>query len=101
MSVTTERPASEDSMFVPTGKSVFYLHSCPVLTWLYLHGQLVVPESNEFIRSGRALDQDRWAHKRSLDLMPYGKCDWVTGTQALTQNSASPHDSLMSRMRTL
>lgn len=65
----------------PTGKSVFYLHSCPVLTWLYLHGQLVVPSSNEFIRSGSQLDKERFSNKRSLDLSPYGKCDWVTGTQ--------------------
>ena len=66
---------------LPTGKAVFYLHSCPVLAWLHLRGQLVVPEDNQFIRSGRALDAERFSSKRSLDLSPYGKCDWVTGAQ--------------------
>ena len=67
--------------FVLTGKSVFYLHSCPVLAWLYLHGQLVVPEDHEYIRSGAELDAERFSNKRSIDLSPYGKCDWVTGTR--------------------
>jgi len=66
---------------VPTGKAVFYLHSRPVLTWLYLHGQLVVDSRQEYIISGKKLDEERWAHKRSLDLTPYGKADWVTGAQ--------------------
>jgi CRISPR-associated exonuclease Cas4 len=65
----------------PTGKSVFYLHSCPVLAWLFLRGALVVSPTNEYIRSGTRLDEERWAHRRSLDLAPYGKCDWVTGAQ--------------------
>jgi len=67
--------------FIPTGKAVFYLHSCPVLAWLYLHGQLVVDQHQEYISSGRELDEQRWADKRTLDLMPYGAADWVTGTQ--------------------
>jgi len=63
------------------GKAVFYLYSCPVLAWLYVHGQLVVDSRQEYIRSGKELDEERWADKRSLDLMPFGKADWVTGTQ--------------------
>lgn len=66
---------------IPTGKAAFYLHSCPVLTWLYLHGQLVVDPNQVYIRSGKALDAQRFSNKRSLDLMPYGKADWVTGAQ--------------------
>jgi len=65
----------------PTGLDLFYLHSCPVLSWLWTHGQLVIPQDNKFIRSGRELDKKRWEHKRSIDLTPYGKADWVTGTQ--------------------
>ncbi|MDA8055323.1 MAG: Dna2/Cas4 domain-containing protein [Thermoplasmatales archaeon] len=64
-----------------TGKAVFYLYSCPVLAWLYLHGHLVVDPAQEYIRSGKDLDESRFSNKRSLDLTPYGKCDWVTGTQ--------------------
>lgn len=64
-----------------TGKSIFYLHSCPVLAWLFMRGALVVPPQNEYIRSGTRLDEERWADRRSLDLSPYGKCDWVTGSQ--------------------
>ena|GEM_PF-931259 len=66
---------------VLTGKASFYLYSCPVLLWLYIHGQLVVPPSNKYIKSGKELDARRFSNKRSLDLSPYGKCDWVTGTQ--------------------
>lgn len=66
---------------IMTGKAVFYLHSCPVLAWLYLHGHLVVDPWQEYIKSGKELDQDRFSNKRSLDLSPFGKCDWVTGTQ--------------------
>jgi len=69
------------SDFVPTGKAVFYLSSCPVLAWLYLHGQLVVDPRQEYIKSGHQLDKERWAGKKSIDLSPYGKADWVTGTQ--------------------
>lgn len=65
----------------PTGKSVFYLHSCPVLAWLFVHGQLVVDPNQVFIKSGSELDEQRFSNKRSLDLAPYGKCDWVTGAQ--------------------
>ncbi len=77
---TPEDPPSSSEP-VPTGKAVFYLHSCPVLAWLYCHGQLVVDPEQEYIRSGKDLDEQRWAHKRSLDLSPYGKADWVTGAQ--------------------
>ncbi|MBU4071768.1 MAG: CRISPR-associated protein Cas4 [Candidatus Thermoplasmatota archaeon] len=69
------------SNIIPTGKAAFYLHSCPVLTWLYLHGQLVVASSHIFIKSGKELDTQRFSNKRSIDLTPYGKADWVTGTQ--------------------
>lgn len=73
---------SEISLSVPlNGKAVLYLHSCPVLAWLYLHGHLVVDPWQQYIRSGKELDRDRFSNKRSLDLSPYGKCDWVTGTQ--------------------
>jgi CRISPR/Cas system-associated exonuclease Cas4 (RecB family) len=72
---------SLDSEFTPTGLAVFYLHSCPVLAWLWVHGQLVVPQQNTYIRSGRRTDERKFSNKRSLDLMPYGKADWVTGTQ--------------------
>lgn len=65
-----------------TGKGVFYLHSCPVLAWLYVNGHLVVSQAQEYIKSGKELDERRWAHKRSLDLSPFGKADWVTGTQS-------------------
>lgn len=34
-----------------------------------------------FGRSGPFMDEDRSSNKRTLDLSPYGKCDWVTGTQ--------------------
>lgn len=67
--------------FTPTGLSVFYLNSCPLLAWLWIHGQLVVPQQDKFIRSGRKLDERKFSNRRSLDLMPYGKADWVTGTQ--------------------
>jgi CRISPR/Cas system-associated exonuclease Cas4 (RecB family) len=67
--------------FTPTGLAVFYLHSCPVLAWLWINGHLVTPQHDPYIRSGRRTDEDRWSDKRSLDLMPYGKADWVTGTQ--------------------
>lgn len=70
-----------DREFTPTGLAVFYLHSCPVLAWLWVHGQLVVPQQNDYIRSGRRTDERKFSNKRSLDLMPYGKADWVTGTQ--------------------
>jgi CRISPR/Cas system-associated exonuclease Cas4 (RecB family) len=75
------RTLSPQSGFTPTGLAVFYLHSCPVLAWLWVHGQLVVPQQNEYIRSGRRTDERKFSNKRSLDLMPYGKADWVTGTQ--------------------
>lgn len=84
------------SEVVLSGKAVFYLQSCPVLTWLYLHGQLVVNPQQEYIRSGRALDAERFSNKRSLDLSPYGKCDWVTGTQTnpvIHEGSRSKHHS--------
>lgn len=67
--------------FTPTGLAVFYLHSCPVLAWLWIHGQLVIPQQDTYIRSGRRTDERKFSNKRSLDLMPYGKADWVTGTQ--------------------
>ncbi len=67
--------------YFPTGLDSFYLYSCPVLAWLWVHGQLVIPQRNEYIISGRELDKRRFSNKRSLDLSPYGKCDWVTGTQ--------------------
>lgn len=72
---------SLDETFTPTGLAVFYLHSCPVLAWLWVHGQLVIPQQNTYIRSGRRTDDRKFSNKRSLDLMPYGKADWVTGTQ--------------------
>ncbi|MGQ0535623.1 MAG: Dna2/Cas4 domain-containing protein [Methanobacteriota archaeon] len=78
----------------PTGKSVFYLHSCPVLAWLYLHGHLVVDPNQGYIKSGTQLDQDRFSNKRSLDLAPFGKCDWVTGAQTnpvIHEGSRSKH----------
>lgn len=71
----------DEDEFYPTGLHVFYLHSCPVLAWLYIHGQLVIPQRDRYIVSGRRLDKQRWARKRSIDLSPYGKADWVTGTQ--------------------
>ena len=80
--------------FNPTGKAMFYIYSCPVLTWLYMHGQLVVNPDHKFIRSGRDLDARRFSNKRSLDISPYGKCDWVTGTQSKTvihEGSRSKH----------
>lgn len=64
-----------------TGKSVFHLHSCPTRAWLFMRGALVVPLTDDYIRSGDRLDKDRWADRRRLDLDPYGKVDWVTGTQ--------------------
>ena len=70
-----------NSEYYPTGLDVFYLHSCPVLAWLWIHGELVIPQKDEYIVSGRELDNRRWAKKRSLDLSPYGKADWVTGPQ--------------------
>ena len=72
---------SKSTNLVPSGKAAFYLHSCPVLTWLYLHGQLVVSPSHIYIQSGKELDAQRFSNKRSIDLTPYGKADWVTGTQ--------------------
>ena len=88
--------AADSSEFLPTGKAVFYLHSCPVLAWLYLHGQLVVDPRQEYNRSGKELDKERWSQKRSLDLSPYGKADWVTGTQTdpvIHEGSRSRHHS--------
>jgi len=82
--------------FHPTGLDVFYLHSCPVLSWLWIRGQLVIPQDNKYIKSGKALDKRRWAHKRSIDLSPYGKADWVTGTQTnpiIHEGSRSKHHS--------
>lgn len=70
-----------EAAFTPTGLAVFYLHSCPVLAWLWIHGQLVIPQQDKYIRSGRKTDEQQFSNKRSLDLMPYGKADWVTGTQ--------------------
>jgi len=67
--------------YVPTGLDVLFVNSCPVLAWLWTHGQLVIPQDNKFIRSGRELDEQRFSNKRSIDLSPYGKADWVTGTQ--------------------
>ena len=64
-----------------TGKALFYLYSCPTLAWLHLHGQLVVNPHQVYIRSGHELDTQRFSNKRSLDLSPYGKADWVTGTR--------------------
>lgn len=64
-----------------TGKSLFHLHSCPTRAWLFMRGALVVPRTDEYIRSGDRLDAERWADRRSLDLGPYGKADWVTGAQ--------------------
>lgn len=78
----------------PTGLHVFYLHSCPVLAWLWVHGQLVIPQQDKFIVSGRKLDKRRFSNKRSIDLRPYGKCDWVTGTQTnpiIHEGSRSKH----------
>jgi len=70
-----------EETYYPTGLDVFYLHSCPVLAWLWVHGHLVIPQQDEYIKSGRDLDKRRFSNKRSLDLSPYGKADWVTGTQ--------------------
>ncbi len=80
----------------PTGLDIQYLNSCPVLAWLWIHGQLVIPQHDQFILSGRALDKDRFSNKRSLDLSPYGKCDWVTGTRTnpvIHEGSRSKHHS--------
>lgn len=63
------------------GKAIFHLHSCPTRAWLFMNGHLVVPRAQKFIRSGDHLNERRWEGRRSLDLMPYGKADWVTGTQ--------------------
>lgn len=46
-----------------------------------MRGILVVPRSDEYIRSGERLDAERWEERRRIDLAPYGKADWVTGTQ--------------------
>ncbi len=75
-----------DNMFnsktaIITGKAIFHLHSCPMRVWLFVHGQLIVPRSDAYIRSGETLDAQRFSNKRSIDLSPYGKADWVTGTQ--------------------
>lgn len=64
-----------------TGKAVFHLHSCPTRAWLFMRGALVVPRRDDYIRSGERLDEERWAGRRTLDLSPYGKADWITGTQ--------------------
>ena len=72
---------TSSSELVITGKAIFHLHSCPTRAWLFIHGQLVVPRTNDYIRSGEKLDKQRFSNKRSLDLMPYGKADWVTGAQ--------------------
>ncbi len=72
---------NEVSEVILTGKAMFYLYSCSVLAWLYLHGHVVVDPRQEYIRSGKELDEYRFSNKRSLDLSPYGKCDWVTGAQ--------------------
>lgn len=76
-----------------TGKAVFHLHSCPTRAWLFMRGALVVPRTDDYIRSGERLDAERWGDRRSLDLSPYGKADWVTGTQTrpvLHEGSRSP-----------
>ncbi len=84
--MSNARELEEDAEFISdsifTGKAIFYLHSCPVLAWLHLHGQLVVDPWQEYIRSGKDLDSYRFSNKRTLDLSPYGKCDWVTGTRS-------------------
>jgi len=77
----TIEPQIEEERGPVTGKAIFHLHSCPTRAWLFIHGQLVVLESHEFIRSGLELDEQRFSKRRSLDLAPFGKCDWVTGTQ--------------------
>ena len=80
--------------YTPTGLDIQYLHSCPVLAWLWVRGQLVIPQHDQFIRSGRELDEQRFSNKRSLDLSPYGKCDWVTGTHTnpvIHEGSRSKH----------
>jgi len=85
---------AEVSPFVATGLDIFYLHSCPTLAWLWIHGQLVIPQDDEFIKSGRNLDDQRFSSKRSLDLSPYGRCDWVTGAQTnpvIHEGSRSKH----------
>ncbi len=79
--MTNNIVAPSISSVTPTGKAAFYLHSCPVLTWLYLHGQLVVDPNQVYIRSGKTLDAQRFSNKRSIDLSPYGRCDWITGAQ--------------------
>lgn len=87
-----EEVSSSD--FIPTGKAVFYLHSCPVLAWLYVNGHLVVDPHQEYISSGVDLERQRWADKRTLDLGPYGAADWVTGTRSspvIHEGSRSAH----------
>lgn len=74
MTVSSDAPAI-------TGKAVFHLHSCPTRAWLFMRGILVVPRSDDFIRSGERLDAERWEERRRIDLGPFGKADWVTGTQ--------------------
>ena len=71
---------TSSSKSVITGKAIFHLYSCPVRAWLFLNGCLIVDIWNQYIKSGTKLDNDRWKDKRALDLSPYGKCDWITGT---------------------
>jgi CRISPR/Cas system-associated exonuclease Cas4 (RecB family) len=80
--------------YTPTGLDIQYLNSCPTLAWLWTHGHLVIPQHDQFIRSGRKLDEQRFSNKRRLDLSPYGKCDWVTGAQTapvIHEGSRSKH----------
>ena len=67
--------------YIPNGLDVQYLNTCPTLAWLWIHGHLVIPQHDKFIKSGREIDAQRFSNKRSLDLTPYGKADWVTGTR--------------------
>lgn len=82
--------------YTPSGLDVQYLNTCPTLAWLWIHGQLVVPPHDQFIKSGRELDALRFSNKRSIDLSPYGKCDWVTGTRSnpvIHEGTRSKHHS--------
>ena len=94
MTFSSDSPVSQDKTETITGKAIFHLHSCPTRAWLFIYGLLVVPESHEYIRSGRDLDKQRFSNKRSIDLTPYGKADWVTGTQTnavIHEGSRSKH----------